>query len=153
MWDVPEQFLDLHEPPLHELELSSAGRRTLHPSPHLIWHQPLCLLGQSWARMALASLIVLSKANLSFFVGRHCVVSDFKIKIQRERAMGILKDVDPHMLEMWQVSVIDESQCAVTWLTPAPNRSKLISKLTISIFLTTSNTRVFKALNVNALEL
>jgi Crinkler effector protein N-terminal domain len=50
-------------------------------------------------------------------VGHSCVVSDLK-EIQRERAMGTLKYVGPHTLELWKVSVIDESRYKVTWLTP-----------------------------------
>ena len=40
-------------------------------------------------------------------VGCDCVVSELKEEIQRKRAMGILKDVDPHTLELWKVSAID----------------------------------------------
>jgi Crinkler effector protein N-terminal domain len=50
-------------------------------------------------------------------VGRDRVVSDLKKEIQRERAMGILKDIDPHTLDLWKVSAIDESRCEVTWFT------------------------------------
>jgi hypothetical protein len=50
------------------------------------------------------------------------VVSDLKKEIQRERAMGILKDIDPHILELWKVSAIDESRCEVTGLTPTTGR-------------------------------
>ena len=46
------------------------------------------------------------------------MVSDLKEEIQRERAMGTLKYVGPHTLELWKVSVIDESRYKVTWLTP-----------------------------------
>ena len=41
-------------------------------------------------------------------VGCDCVVSDFKKEI-RERALDILKDIDPHTLELWKVSAINES--------------------------------------------
>jgi hypothetical protein len=41
-------------------------------------------------------------------VGHDCVVSDLKKEI-RERALDILKDIDPHTLELWKVSAIDES--------------------------------------------
>ena len=52
------------------------------------------------------------KSELMVFlvtVGRDCVVSELKKEIQKERAMGILKGVDPHTLELWTVSAIDES--------------------------------------------
>ena len=55
-------------------------------------------------------------------VGCDCVVSELKEEIQRKRAMGILKDVDPHTLELWKVSTIDESRCEVTRLTPTTGR-------------------------------
>ena len=42
-------------------------------------------------------------------VGRDCVVSELKEEIQRERAMSILKGIDPNLLELWKVSAIDES--------------------------------------------
>ena len=35
-------------------------------------------------------------------------VVDLKKKIQSERAMGILRDTDPHSLELWKVSIMDE---------------------------------------------
>jgi len=50
-------------------------------------------------------------------VGRDWVVSALKKEIKMERALGVLKDVDPHALELWKVSAIDESQ---SWLTHAP---------------------------------
>jgi hypothetical protein len=50
--------------------------------------------------------------------GCNCMVSDLKEDVQRKEAMGILKDIDPHTLELWKVSAIDESRCEVTWLTP-----------------------------------
>jgi Crinkler effector protein N-terminal domain len=40
-------------------------------------------------------------------VGCDCVISGLKEEIQRKRAMGILKDVDPHTLELWKVNAID----------------------------------------------
>jgi hypothetical protein len=33
-------------------------------------------------------------------------VSDLKERIQAKRALGSLKDVDPHTLELWKVSAI-----------------------------------------------
>ena len=42
-------------------------------------------------------------------VGRDCVVSELKKEIQKERALDTLKNVGPHTLELWKVSVIDES--------------------------------------------
>ena len=42
-------------------------------------------------------------------VGHDCVVSDLKEVIQSKRALGTLKDVDPHMLELWKASTINES--------------------------------------------
>ena len=41
-------------------------------------------------------------------VGRDWAVSDLKKDIQRERALGPLKDVDPHSLELYKVSAINE---------------------------------------------
>jgi len=38
------------------------------------------------------------------------VVSELKKAIQREREMSILKGIDPHKLELWKVSTIDESR-------------------------------------------
>ena len=35
-------------------------------------------------------------------------VSDLKKKIQIERAKSILRDTDPHSLELWKVSIMDE---------------------------------------------
>jgi hypothetical protein len=55
-------------------------------------------------------------------VGRNCVVSELKEKIQGKRAMDILKDVGPHTLELWKVSAINESRCEVTSLTPTIGR-------------------------------
>jgi hypothetical protein len=47
-------------------------------------------------------------------VERNWVVGDLKKEIKRERALGTLKDVDPHTLELWKVSVINELRCEVT---------------------------------------
>jgi hypothetical protein len=55
-------------------------------------------------------------------IGRDCVVSELKQEIQRERALDTLKNVDPHILELWKVSAIDESRCEVTLLTPTIGR-------------------------------
>jgi hypothetical protein len=41
--------------------------------------------------------------------GHDWMVSDLNEDVQRKRAMSILKDVDPHKLELWKVSVINES--------------------------------------------
>src|SRR5882724_537617 len=46
-------------------------------------------------------------------------IGDLKEVIQC-KALGTLKDVDPHTLELWKVSAINESQ--VTWLTPTPQQ-------------------------------
>src|SRR5438309_1788558 len=35
-------------------------------------------------------------------------VVDLKKKIQSERARGILRGIDPHSLELWKVSIMDE---------------------------------------------
>jgi hypothetical protein len=45
-------------------------------------------------------------------------VGGLKEVIQSERAMGVLKGVDPHPMELWKVRAIDKSRCEVTWLTP-----------------------------------
>ena len=41
-------------------------------------------------------------------VGHDCLVSDLKKEIKMERALDTLKDVGPHTLELWKVSIIDE---------------------------------------------
>ena len=41
-------------------------------------------------------------------------VSDLKKSIQKERVLGSLKDIDPHTLELWKVSAIDEPLCEMT---------------------------------------
>jgi len=43
--------------------------------------------------------------NLKFMVG------DLKEKIQEKRKDGSLASVDPHVLVLWKVRAIDESQC------------------------------------------
>jgi hypothetical protein len=43
-------------------------------------------------------------------------VSDLKELIQSERALGSLKDVCPHALELWKVSAIDEPLREMTLL-------------------------------------
>ena len=49
-------------------------------------------------------------------------VEGLKEVIQRKRALSTLKDVDPHTLELWKVSTINESRCEVTRLTPTTGR-------------------------------
>ena len=41
-------------------------------------------------------------------VEQNDVVSELKEFIQSKRALDSLKDVDPHTLELWKVSAIDE---------------------------------------------
>ena len=41
-------------------------------------------------------------------------VSSLKKSIQIERALGSLKGIDPHTLELWKVSAIDEPLCEMT---------------------------------------
>ncbi|KIL57064.1 hypothetical protein M378DRAFT_422134 [Amanita muscaria Koide BX008] len=43
-------------------------------------------------------------------MGRDCEVSQLKEAIQSERALSALKGIDPHTLEVWKVSAIDESR-------------------------------------------
>jgi len=43
-------------------------------------------------------------------------IGDLKEGIQRKRAMVILKDIDPHTLELWKVSTINKSRCQVTYI-------------------------------------
>ena len=43
-------------------------------------------------------------------------VSDLKEKIQSKRVKGSLKDIDPHTLELWKVSAIEEPLCEMTLL-------------------------------------
>ncbi|KAF8235696.1 hypothetical protein L208DRAFT_1160931, partial [Tricholoma matsutake] len=38
-------------------------------------------------------------------VWHNCVVSNLKKKIKREQELGILKDIDPHTVELWKVSI------------------------------------------------
>ncbi len=45
---------------------------------------------------------------------RNDEVSDLKKSIQKERALGPLKGVDPHDLELWKVSAIDDPLCEMT---------------------------------------
>jgi len=51
-------------------------------------------------------------------VGCDCVVSELKEEIQGEQELDTLKNVGPHILELWKVSAIDKLQCEVAWLTP-----------------------------------
>ena len=44
------------------------------------------------------------------------VVSELKESIQSERAKDGIKDIDPHTLELWKVSAIDEPLCEMTLL-------------------------------------
>jgi hypothetical protein len=55
-------------------------------------------------------LIDVESIVFSVTVGRDYVVSELKKAIQREREMSILKGIDPHKLELWKVSTIDESR-------------------------------------------
>ena len=55
--------------------------------------------------------------SIVFLVIMGCdyAVSQLKGVIQKERGLGTLKDVDPHTLELWKVSAIDESRlCELT---------------------------------------
>lgn len=47
-------------------------------------------------------------------VGLNDVVDDLKKSIQSERALSILKNIDPHTLELLKVSIIDDLRCEVT---------------------------------------
>ena len=52
-------------------------------------------------------------------------VSDLKEKIQSKRDKGSLKDIDPHTLELWKVSAIDEPLlCEMTLLFSAQGRHR-----------------------------
>jgi len=56
-------------------------------------------------------------------------IGDLKEVIQRKRAMGVLKNIDAHALDLWKVSAIDESRLEVTWLSSLhfqPHDSNLI---------------------------
>jgi hypothetical protein len=44
------------------------------------------------------------------------VVSELKEATQSKRALGSLKNVDPHTLKLWKVSAIDEPLCEMTLL-------------------------------------
>ena len=46
------------------------------------------------------------------------MVSELKEEIQGKQELNTLKNVGPHILELWKVSAIDESQFEVAWLTP-----------------------------------
>ena len=43
-------------------------------------------------------------------------ISDLKELIRSKRALGRLKDIDPHTLELWKVSAIEEPLCEMTLL-------------------------------------
>lgn len=43
-------------------------------------------------------------------------VYDVKKSIQKRRALDTLQDADPHDLELWKVSAIDDPLCEMTWL-------------------------------------
>lgn len=77
-------------------------------------------------------------------VGLDCVVSELKKEIQKERKLGVLKDVDPQTLELWKVRAIDESRCEVIACSH-PNRSTLTSNTTISILLAASRLKILRA--------
>jgi Crinkler effector protein N-terminal domain len=57
-------------------------------------------------------------------VGRDWNISNFKKAIQSKRELDTLKGVDPHTLELWKVSAIDESRCEMTWLISRPSQPK-----------------------------
>jgi hypothetical protein len=65
-------------------------------------HRPNCLNGKS-----IVFLVTM---------GHNYVVSNLKEEIQGKRAMGVLKNIDSHTLELWKVSAINESRCKVIWL-------------------------------------
>ena len=45
---------------------------------------------------------------------RDGMVGELKKLIQSKRALGSLKDIDPHTLELWKVSAIEEPLCEMT---------------------------------------
>ena len=49
----------------------------------------------------------LSNELVVFTIEESCRIEIGEV-IQRNRAMGILKDVDPHTLDLWKVSAIDD---------------------------------------------
>jgi hypothetical protein len=61
---------------------------------------------------------LIERENIVFPVTVACgkEVSDLKKSIQKERALSSLKDIDPHTLELWKVSAIDDPLCEMTLL-------------------------------------
>ena len=58
-------------------------------------------------------------------VERNNVFSDMKEKIQNERDKDSLKGIDPHTLELWKVSAIDDPLlCEMTLLFSAQGRRR-----------------------------
>ena len=51
-------------------------------------------------------------------------VSDLKEQTQSKRDKGSLKDIDPHTLELWKVSAIDELLHEMTLLFSAQGRHR-----------------------------
>ena len=45
---------------------------------------------------------------------RDGMVGELKELVQSKRALGRLKDIDPHTLELWKVSAIEEPLCEMT---------------------------------------
>ena len=88
-----------------------------------------------WLRCVIKSESVAFTVEVSYCIK----IGDLKKEIQREQAMGILKEIDPHRLQLWKVSAINELQCEVTY---SHNRLTLILKLTITIILAISQLRV-----------
>ena len=54
---------------------------------------------------------IIKGENIVFVIEEHDydhVVSNLKKAIQSERALDTLKDVGPHVLELWKVSTVDD---------------------------------------------
>ena len=63
--------------------------------------------------------VIEGKSNVfTVTVPYHLEVEDLKKAIKGVWALDTLKNVGPHILELWKVSMINESQYEATWLTP-----------------------------------
>ena len=76
------------------------------------------------ATLRLKCLIEGEDIVFSVTAGCNDEVSDLKESIQGKRALGRLKDIDPHTLELWKVSAIDERLCEMTSLFSAQGRHR-----------------------------
>ena len=75
-------------------------------------------------------------------------INQLKEQIHKKKE-NAFRDVDPNMLTLYKVSSFNQflrfSLCILTEWLLTPNRSTLVSKVAINIFLATSNMRVLRA--------